>query len=159
MTKFAAASCTLSVAGVLVALATSAAAPPNRYQIKVAGVVFDTRTKLTWQQFPVGIGADGGTATTFDYPAASGACQTLSLDGSQWRLPTEAELLTLIDWSAPFPPFIDPTFFPNTPPDTFWSSTPISGIPSDFWATNFGYLFQVTTYAATSQTLDVRCVR
>lgn len=42
--------------------------------------------------------------------------------GPSWRLPTVAELLTLVDVQA-LSPSIDVKAFPRTPADGFWSSS------------------------------------
>ena len=90
-----------------------AEAPPDRYTFPSAGVVYDTRTKLTWQLELSGIGYTLEDATTY--------CASLSLAGSGWRLPLISELLTLVDLTQENPA-IDSKAFPNTPPGGFWAS-------------------------------------
>jgi hypothetical protein len=90
-------------------------APAGRYTIS-NGSVFDTKTKLTWQQVvPAETLKTAADAQT--YCAGLGA----TLGGTGWRLPTLKELYTLIDYSQATAPHIDPTAFPNTPTDWFWS--------------------------------------
>ena len=50
--------------------------------------------------------------------AGSGLCGY-----TDWRIPTKEELIGIRDATQPSP-YIDPTWFPNTFQDTFWSSTP-----------------------------------
>lgn len=88
-------------------------------------VVFDTKTKLTWQQ------GFTGPFSADDFSRNPGVCRQLDLtvNTTGWRLPTVKELLTLVDFAAPLPTVvdppatIDPTAFPSTPLAAFWSST------------------------------------
>jgi hypothetical protein len=57
------------------------------------------------------------------------------LDG--WRIPTRAELVTLID-DTQYGPAIDIRFFPDCPSDWFWTSTVYAPSPGDCaWSVNF----------------------
>lgn len=87
-------------------------APPDRYTAPSAGVVYDVRTKLTWQQDVSGIPYTLDTATSY--------CANLSLAGSGWRVPSLYELLTLVDLTQENPA-IDKKAFPNTPPVRTWA--------------------------------------
>lgn len=124
-----------------------AAAPPDRYTYPSAGVVYDTRTKLTWQQ----------DASSVGYPQeeAQGYCDTLSLAGFGWRVPTMPELLSLVDLTEANPA-IDKTAFSNTPADaSLWSSsTPEEGIG---YGVNF--LEGKMGASGTGAKCRVRCVR
>jgi hypothetical protein len=88
------------------ALRASALAPPGRYTLPAEGTVYDTRTQLTWER--------SGSNTTFT-PNSSAApepyCAALKLAGGGWRVPTRAELMSLIDLTTPSAPWIDQTFF------------------------------------------------
>lgn len=156
------------------ALASSAAAdaPASRYTFPTAGTVYDTRTKLTWQRdlpdvYPncSGTYAENygtpGQACTWD--AANAYCVTLALDGGGWRLPTHAELLTLVDpqnWN----PAIDASAFPNTMQtsagvrDRFWTSTPFAQFSGYMWGVEFTYGYS-EGYPATGIASGARCVR
>jgi formylglycine-generating enzyme required for sulfatase activity len=100
-----------------------------------AGTVYDTRTRLTWQE-PV-------TSTTLAWADAKTHCAGLgaSLGGTGWRLPTVNELQTLLDPSRETPA-IDTTFFPSTPTTFsafFWTASRVAGTRvTDAWAVNFG---------------------
>jgi hypothetical protein len=74
--------------------------------------VRDNWTGLTWEQ-PI-------SASTYSYAEAEGVCAER---GAGWRAPSVKELQTLIDRRRSMPS-IDPTYFPETPSDYFWSSTP-----------------------------------
>ena len=143
-----------ALAGALGA-AAEAAAPAGRYTISV-GSVYDARTKLTWQR--------SAPTTPYTWDDAKAYCASGSvgaaLGGTGWRLPTEKELLTLVDYSVPPPgPTIDAAAFPGTPGDAFWSTTPVTDPHSGggLWYVDFstghaiGYAVSPTSY--------VRCVR
>jgi hypothetical protein len=126
----------------------SAAAPAGQYVI-ANGTVYDTKTKLTWQQ--------DFSPVTYPQFGAAGYCASLGRNGASWRLPSMKELLTIVDFSVGPPgPTIDSTAFPNTPADYFWSSTPYSGTPGSAWSAQFYYGISYGNDA--SNTSYVRCV-
>ena len=47
---------------------------------------------------------------------------------TDWRVPTRAELILLVD-DTKFLPAIDTTYFPNSKSDRYWSSTPAASSP------------------------------
>jgi hypothetical protein len=117
-----------------------AKAPPGRFVVgndSTSGenpfpVVFDTKTKLTWQQGFFGPPQPGDLP-----PFPPEACLRLDeqTDSTGWRVPTLKELLTLVDFTAVFPPMgdfsalIDATAFPDTPAVSFLSSTSSPSAP------------------------------
>jgi len=128
-------------------------------------MVKDNNTGLIWQRQDDGIlynwyQAEGVYDATLN-PTSKNVCSDL---GIGWRLPTEKELLTIVDYSIPFPgPVIDAINFPNTKPAYYASSTRnalVSTSDSDVkwvWAVNFSSggvsssVYQNGTY--------VRCVK
>jgi hypothetical protein len=138
------------LAGLLCAFASPAVAnaPPGRYTFPAAGTVYDTRTNLTWQQ------ADD--TNSYTQSAATTYCANLSLAGTGWRLPTVAELESIVD-DTRSNPAIDPTAFPGAQIASFWSSTPIAGASGHAWMIMFDY--GVAQGPTTSSTYRVRCVR
>jgi len=110
--------------------------------------VTDHGTGLMWQR---------GHLDAQEWPVALASCEGLDLGGfSDWRLPTLKETQTLVD-ARRLQPAIDVVAFPDTPPEWFWSSTPITVPPSQAWATSYtdGY---ASIHAFTELQL-VRCVR
>jgi len=119
------------------------------------GTITDTRTGLQWEKKVAGQGTHGTdntyawTTTGPDFLAGLNNCT--SADGStvaggfaghcDWRLPTLAELETIIDLNAPGcssgSPCIDPIFGP-TVTDAYWSSTSMAGNPTQAWCVYFG---------------------
>jgi hypothetical protein len=110
--------------------------------------VKDNQTGLTWQQAVDANTYSSATATTY--------CTSVSLSGTGWRLPTRAELLTLVD-PTQANPAIDPTAFPNTPNADFWSSSPYVGWSGNAWYVSFNV--GSSHGGATSNADRVRCVR
>jgi drug/metabolite transporter superfamily protein YnfA len=139
----------LAAVGVVACLTllARADAPAGRYTIAY-GTVYDTKTKLTWQQAVPSLTRDWATAKTY--------CAGLSLFGIGWRLPTAKELQTIVDESRAIPS-IDPTAFPSTPSNVFWSSSRLAGSPSFAWCVQFNYGY--ASNFAVSVPNYVRCVR
>jgi len=91
--------------------------------------VVDTATGLEWQAVPF--------AESMKHADAVKACAELRLGGhDDWRLPTRAELLTLVD-DTRCSPAIDADAFPDTPSTWFWTSTPYAGDDSYAWVVYF----------------------
>ena len=127
-------------------------APTGRYTI-ATGTVYDTRTKLTWQQTV--------PTTTYAWADAKSFCTSAaladSLGGAGWRLPTIRELMTLFDASQTSGSSIDQGAFPSTPATSFWTLTPVAGSSTSAWTVNFA---NGGPNSSTSTTLyNVRCVR
>lgn len=130
------------------AVTAQAAAPAGRY-VAGGGVVYDTRTNLSWQQI-----VPAGMYTQAD---AESYCARLGPVGVLWRVPTMKEILTIVDLTVAQPnPTIDARFFPNTPAGFFWSSTPYSGTPGSAWSAQFLYGFAYGNMV--TDTSYVRCV-
>jgi len=106
-----------------------AAAPSGRYTIG-NGTVYDTKTKLTWQQTV--------PPTTYSYSDAVTYCSDLgvTLSGA-WRVPTVKELLTIVDFSQARAPWIDAAAFPGTPLHFFWTSTTRRDLYGGTWVVDF----------------------
>jgi hypothetical protein len=124
--------------------------PNYTYTDNGDGTVTDSVTGLVWQQVIA-----PGQYTQAD---ALSYCNSLTLGGfSNWRLPTVIELFSIVDPNE-FNPIIDPDFFPNTPADYFWTSTPgadfMGGIT---WAMHFNEA--ALNVMEPSNTFYVRCVR
>jgi hypothetical protein len=111
--------------------------------------VQDNRTGLIWQR------ASSETMTRSD---ALNYCSGLSLAGtSDWRLPTINELLSIVDDTRSFPA-IDPSAFPSTESDHFWTSSPLASASEiGAWYVHFSY--GTSGYSNTSSAYRVRCVR
>jgi hypothetical protein len=96
-------------------LEASASAPPGRFVVS-SDTVTDQYTNRVWQRTV-------STSAT-SYMLAANQCAALAIAGTGgWRLPRIKELQSLRDVHARTPA-IDPSVFPNTPANNFWSSTP-----------------------------------
>ena len=128
------------------------------------GTVTDNSTGLMWQKCSAGLNNDStcsGTAELYTWPEALDYCNSLSLAGGGWRLPNIKELQSIADYRF-WNPAIDPTYFPNTEPSIFWSSTnyfyTYSGVYMKGAKCVHFYNGSVQPYEKTS-TYYVRCVR
>lgn len=112
--------------------------------------VTDSRNGLEWQK-----ALDGNTYAWAD---AKTYCADMSLASlTDWRLPTKAELESLVDDST-YNPAIDTTHFPMTPNDAFWTASPYANSVNNAWSVKFGG--GESEYSNTIATaLRVRCVR
>jgi hypothetical protein len=146
--------CAVAMIAVILPTPADANAPGGRYVVTNGGTsngtVYDTKTKLTWQQTISSISCTWADAK--GYCAGVGS----SLGGTGWRLPTLKELQSLVDYSQTTPPMIDSTAFPGTP-FWFWSASPLAGSSSYAWGVHFGY--GDTGVSDVSGPSDVRCVR
>ena len=137
-------------AGILsAAIVARAGAPGGRYTI-ANGTVYDTKTKLTWQQ--------AASPSQYTWSAAISYCPNTF--GAGWRVPTYRELFTIVDTNATADPVIDTTAFPNTPASLFWSSSTVAGTTGSVWFvrfTHFGGTGSVPT--SSGDMFYVRCVR
>jgi hypothetical protein len=113
------------------------------------GTVTDNITGLTWQQ--------AVPSAAYTWANAVAYCPTLTLAGhNDWRLPSAVELMSIVDLGQ-LSPSINGTYFPSTPSNYFWSSSPVAGSPSYAWLVDFTNGF--TDNFVISFTIDVRCVR
>jgi len=79
------------------------------------GTITDNKTSLVWQQ------EDDGKRRNWD--EANEYAKGLELGGySDWRLPTVAELVSIVDYSQ-YNPAIDTAFFPDTKFSYYWAGT------------------------------------
>ena len=93
------------------------------------GTVTDTSSGLMWQQAT----APG----TYTWTQALSYCAGLSLGGhTDWRLPTIKELDAIVDWMR-FNPSSDTSYFPDTVPSYYWSSTTSAGNAAAAWSMFF----------------------
>jgi hypothetical protein len=93
------------------------------------GTVTDDGTGLMWQQST----APG----TYNWQKALDYCESLELAGyTDWRLPTAMELVSIVD-ATRYNPSIHLTYFPDTVPYDYWSSTTCAYDTSGAWDVYF----------------------
>jgi hypothetical protein len=102
-------------------------AHPGRYVVK-SGIVYDTKTKLTWQQ--------EAAPSPLNWMDAKAYCESLGMSNLEWRLPSVKELETLVDESR-VNPAIDRTAFPNTQGRFFWTSSLVTNFNTSGWVVDF----------------------
>ena len=87
-----------------------------------------------------------------NHAAAEKACAAL---GKGWRLPTRAELLSLVD-DTRSEPAIDTARFPDTQSGAYWTGTPLASDSSCAWVVYFSYGYALNFH---SDLAFVRAVR
>lgn len=125
---------------------------PPSYTDNGNSTITDNVTGLVWQKQDDGVKKTWSDAITY--------CDNLTFGGqTDWRLPSEIELISIIDHGG-YNPSINATYFPAVPlgyGSSYWSSTPHAIAASSAWYVDFfeGYsnnYLNVGTYYA-------RCVR
>jgi hypothetical protein len=141
------------------------APPETQYTVSPGGsVVTDAVTGLVWQRQtlanPCPSDFDGGTGsagcTWSDAQTYCASLNAIPLGGYSvgWRLPSVAELLSVVNYAAT--PLIDPAPFSNPPSATFWAATPnplAAGL-----AYGVSFATGQSTVQPTATVSDVRCV-
>ena len=105
------------------------------------GTVTHRITGLTWMRCAVGMKWDGstctGTASTYTWDQSTKLTSNFA-NKSDWRLPSIAELNTIVERENSFPA-INVTIFPNTPSDqSFWSGSPYARYSGWAWLVQSG---------------------
>ncbi|MCU0693629.1 MAG: DUF1566 domain-containing protein [Polyangiaceae bacterium] len=103
-------------------------------------MVSDTGTGLQWQGCAAGLSGPNcatGNATSLPWSGALSYCEGLSYAShTDWRLPSRAELQSIVDQRTRFPA-IDAVAFPGTPRVGFWSSSSYASYVSNAWEVDF----------------------
>ena len=132
---------------------------PMSYTDNGDGTILDNVTGLTWQKCSMGqsgLDCATGTATTYDWATSGTTCGSLSLAGTGWRLPTDFELMTIVDYGI-YSPLIDSAYFPKTIVSNYWSSTSYAPVTSS--ACYVDFLNGLSYYYVKTAAFYVRCVR
>lgn len=109
----------------------------------------DSVTGLTWQR--------GTAPQVLSWQDAQAYCAGLRIEGADgaFRLPSRIELSSIVDFGQDAPK-VERTAFPETPPEDFWTATPVP------YARERAYRIQFATGAvldaAQEELLNVRCV-
>lgn len=125
--------------------------PDSIYTVNGAGTtVTDKETGLMWQQCSLGLSGAScatGMAATYTWKAALEAAQTANSGAAfgftDWRLPSIAELRTLVE-NGCHSPSINTTIFPATASNYYWSASPFAGNDASVWVVYFFYGDELT---------------
>jgi hypothetical protein len=110
----------------------------------------DNVTGLMWQRTIL-------ANDQYTWDNAVGYCKDLTFAGySDWHLPSEIELLSIVDLGTTTPS-ISATGFPSTPSNVFWSSTSY-GVSGFAWGVEFDK-GTAQNYLSTNVPNNARCVR
>jgi hypothetical protein len=113
--------------------------PASRFTVRAGGQeALDRHSGLTWRRCAEGMqwtgwGCAGEPATFTQIEATEHAQQ----EAGGWRLPTVGELQALVDEERRNPA-IDPTAFPDTPPEWFWTASQANSRVTHAWLVHFG---------------------
>ncbi|PJZ53688.1 DUF1566 domain-containing protein [Leptospira adleri] len=119
--------------------------------------ITDVNTGLIWAQCSAGlsgIGCATGIVSSPNWTNALLTCNSLSLAGRVWRLPSVNELRSLTNLSLQNP-ILNSTYFPGTFNGNYWTSTTYTN-PVNAWSIDFGQGF--VDSIAKGATAAVRCV-
>jgi len=120
------------------------------YTVHGDGTVTSSCCGLVWQQTVA--------PTRYSGEEANAYCMALALVGTGWRLPTVAELRSLvIIGQTPKAPTIDRVAFPDTPSDGFWTAS--SDVTSAGYKWYVSFLGGFADGNGISSSNLVRCVR
>ncbi len=124
---------------------------PLSYSDNGNGTVSDNNTGLMWQK--------GENSSTMLWSSSVSYCDGLALGGfSDWRLPSEKELGSLIDYSISNPgPMIRTAYFPNAKKSYYWSATSFAGDANKAW--NILFSDGTENYYIKDSYYNLRCVR
>jgi len=121
---------------------------PTNYRDNGDGTVTDNVTGLMWQK--------AADSTTYGQVQAVAYCNGLTLAGhDDWRLPTQIELLSILDYSVTTPSF-NAVF--SGPAYYYWSSTLVAGAPTRAWSVYFD-TGSADGFGSTTDLNNARCVR
>jgi hypothetical protein len=123
---------------------------PQSYHLESNDLVTDQVTQLQWQ--------GSIDSRMFALDEAVKYCQSVTIPGGAFRLPTRIELLTLVDYTVPTPS-IDSEAFPETPATYFWSGSTFAGDDKSVWIVNFGPGLGYVSASEPTSHYRVRCVR
>ncbi len=114
--------------------------PTSDYVDHGNGTITHTPTNLMWKRCAEG---QTWTGSTCSGTASSMTAGQLPLFGNSfagqtdWRVPTEDELLSLVDYSKSLAPTLNSSAFPATPGTDFWSSSPNVNSSGYVWSVSF----------------------
>ena len=113
--------------------------------------VRDNSTGLVWEQSPI--------STTSDWTSARISCINKNVGGMRgWRLPSVAELASLIDPSLPAP-YVQASMFTGVQQNSYWSATSYeTNTSTSKWSVNLADGLAGTSNKGTPS-LNVWCVR
>lgn len=77
-----------------------------------------------------------GLSRATNWSKAQRYCDTIKLRGRNWRLPTRAELESLLD-GGDAAPKINTSAFPRTAPQPYWTASDFRSAPYSAWFVNF----------------------
>jgi len=130
---------------------TADSPPDTAYTDNSDGTVIDTVTGLVWQK------TDDNVTRTWEDAWDYCTQNTHPLPGTGWRLPSDDELMSIVDYGSTSSPAINSVAFPSTNPSGYWSATTYAPSSDYAWRVLFGDGYFGGSNK--SGTFYVRCVR
>jgi hypothetical protein len=123
----------------------------NSYVVPGDGTATDSKTGLMWQQ--------ASSAAASDWDTAVANCDASAVAGyTDWRLPTMAEMLSIVTYNQASYPFVDTTVFPDTFSTDYWTYTKNGTQATSGLVVSLAD-GRATSLLLTSTTARARCVR
>jgi len=138
--------------------------PDSDYVDNGDGTITYTATGLTWKRCAEGQTWTGstciGAATSYTWDQQTRTLSSSFAGFNDWRVPSEDELISLVDYTLPWPgPTLNTKWFPNAPVSSFWSAS-VSATTSGYtWYVNFGYGYPGYSTPLIANSFQVRLVR
>ena len=144
--------------------APGAAVAPHYTVREVDGVVLDEVTGLLWQRDIPDVyegctrqlRGKPGDGCTFD--EAGRYCSQLTLSGGNWRVPSKIELESLLFHTGMVGRYIDPTAFPASKEQEFWTATR-TDLAGEANALSISFLAGFPRLSSPTEAKLARCVR
>jgi len=141
---------------------------PPSYTLNSNGTTTDNVTGLMWQSIADDVSfnwyeASGTPDAEYNPGGVVDVCGDLSLASyNDWRLPSENELLGIVNYDLNSPA-IDLAYFPGTTSHGYWSSTTHALYEDEAWIVDFGFPYipygSVSYDSKISPDYKVMCVR
>jgi len=141
------------------------AQPQPNFNVTKPGLVTDKQTSLTWMRCSLGADWENGKCenmpSRFEWKEAQKAIDNLNAKGGfggykDWRLPTAAELITLVNTQC-FHPAVDSHTFMDTQPTVYWTGETDRTFPDAIKVVHFYHGGEYIT--SQTKTWYVRAVR
>jgi len=124
------------------------------YNRTSVGTVIDDSTGLEWQD---NYSDNNNSIKNLNWKEAIAYCESLILDGNNWRLPNIQELNSIVNLES-YKPSIASVFENTTDQNDYWSSSTLVDDHSLAWTVSFNF-GERASHHEKNNTYYIRCVR